>query len=179
MKKETWKENLDSEIDFWNRWLMTKGLEWKDDYLYRMDPAAEATGFFKEVLQTVLVDENYKILDVGAGPMTILGKIFNGIKLNITAVDALADIYDKLNWQDSRPGIITQQCETEYLSETFDENLFDLIHARNTLDHHYDVLAAFKNILYVTKKGGLVIISHTENEATNNQWNGLHQWNFF
>jgi ubiquinone/menaquinone biosynthesis C-methylase UbiE len=179
MNQKIWTDNLHSEINFWNRWAATKGIHWKDEYLYRINPNSEVTGFFKEVLQTVDVNENYKILDVGAGPITILGKFYNGIKLNITAVDALAESFNNINWQDNKPEIITQYCETEKLSETFEENSFDLVHARNTLDHHYDVLKAFKNMLYVTKKGGLIIISHTENEANNNKWDGLHKWNFF
>jgi ubiquinone/menaquinone biosynthesis C-methylase UbiE len=179
MNKKIWNDNLYSEIDFWNQWAATKGLQWKEDYSYRINPNSEATGFLKEVLQTVDVDENYKILDVGAGPITILGKFYNGIKLNITAVDALAETFNNINWQDNKPEIITQYCETEQLSETFAENSFDLVHARNTLDHHYDVSEALKNMLHVTKRGGLIIISHAENEANNNNWNGLHKWNFF
>jgi ubiquinone/menaquinone biosynthesis C-methylase UbiE len=179
MSRKIWTDNLHSEIDFWNRWVATKGLQWKEDYLYRINLNSEVTGFLREVLQTVNVNENYKILDVGAGPITILGKFYNGIKLNITAVDALAESYNNINWQDNKPEIITQYCETEKLSETFEENSFDLVHARNTLDHHYDVIESFKNMLYVTKKGGLIIISHTENEANNRKWDGLHKWNFF
>jgi ubiquinone/menaquinone biosynthesis C-methylase UbiE len=179
MNRTTWENNLNSEIDFWNNWLSTKGDAWKDDYIYRLESKTEAVGFFKESLQTVSVDEDYKILDVGAGPMTILGKFYNGVKLNITAVDALAEVFQKLNWQDKKPEIMTEYCETEKLCEKFNENSFDMVYARNTLDHHYDAPLALKNMLQVTKVGGLVVFSHTENEANNNHWEGLHKWNFY
>ena len=144
MKRFEWEKNIDSEIRFWNDWLLSRGLEWKDDYDYRMNPLSEVNGFFKSVLETKNVNKDYSILDVGAGPITILGKYYNGIKLNITAVDALAVHYDKLNWLDNRPEIITQYCETEELDNIFANDMFDMVYAKNTIDHHYDAPLAIK-----------------------------------
>jgi ubiquinone/menaquinone biosynthesis C-methylase UbiE len=178
MKRLEWEKNIDSEIRFWNDWLLSRGLEWKDDYNYRMNPLSEVNGFFKSVLETKNVNKDYSILDVGAGPITILGKYYNGIKLNITAVDALAKFYDKLNWLDNRPEIITQYCETEELDNTFANDMFDMVYARNTLDHHYDAPLAIKKMMQVAKIGGTIVLSHSENEATKHNWHGLHKWNF-
>jgi hypothetical protein len=41
MKRLEWGKNIDSEIRFWNDWLLSRGLEWKDDYNYRMNPLSE------------------------------------------------------------------------------------------------------------------------------------------
>jgi hypothetical protein len=88
-------KGVDHEVDFWTRWFGTKGLHWPDDYRRRLDPEAELD-------EPLIVDrlgdlgEEVAILDVGAGPLTALGKTYPGKTLRITPVDPLAPEYDKL-----------------------------------------------------------------------------------
>ncbi|NMH16577.1 methyltransferase domain-containing protein [Tepidiphilus baoligensis] len=178
MDRSEWLANIKSEIDFWSRWMETGGLSWPDDFVYRTDPNSEAVGLFRKYLEMVSAYPP-RVLDVGAGPLTILGKKINGQSINLTAVDALAEFYDQLPFPAGSPIVRTEKCETECLSEKFPENYFDITHAQNTLDHHYNPIAAILEMIKVTKRSGFIITSHAENEATRENWSGLHQWNFF
>jgi hypothetical protein len=53
-----------SEWTFWDRYFAGKGLEWPDDYAYRMNPSAEVTPDVAEVLEGA---DSLNVLDVGAG----------------------------------------------------------------------------------------------------------------
>ena len=72
----------------------------------------------------------------------------------------------------------TQRCDSERLLERFPENHFDLVHARNTLDHSYQPVEAIRQMLGVVKPTGFVVLSHFANEAEKQEYQGFHQWNF-
>jgi SAM-dependent methyltransferase len=132
-----------------------------------------------EPVYSFIKSGNCKILDVGAGPLTILGKIYKGQRLDITAVDALGDEYaDLLAKHGITPAIRTQTLESEKLTERFEQNTFDISYAENTLDHSYDPVLAIDQMLAVTKGGGAVVLIHSPNEGSEAAYLGLHQWNF-
>ena len=166
---------LKDEISCWDGWLKEKGGVWPDDYAARLDPNAP--------LQAHLVSrlpdkDEVSILDVGAGPLTIVGKVWPGHEVNIVAVDALADEYDKLlRWHGVEPIIRTRQCEMERLDSLFGLNMFDLVYCRNALDHCYDPVAAIRCMYAVVKPGRCVLLDHETNEGENEKYAGLHQWN--
>lgn len=155
MNKEQWSNGIKNEFDFWAKWLETKGREWPDDYLFRIDPDAELQAEIAGLLADI--SGIPKILDVGAGPMTKLGKKMKGVAIDLTAVDALADIYGELNYPTGLPLVRTQKCDSEKLSEKFSANSFDLVNATNTLDHSYDPITAIKEMIKVTNRA--VILS--------------------
>ena len=57
------------------------------------------------------------------------------------------------------------------------ENTFDMVHMRNSLDHSFDPLHGLLELLFICKVGGKIILRHAENEAVNENYSGLHQWN--
>ncbi len=178
MNRDEWSAGTNSEIGFWKLWIETRGAQWPADYEYRVDPNAELQ---YEIAQHIegLEGATPKVLDVGAGPMTIVGKRFRGVAINLTAVDALADQYDSLPFAPGLPLVRTLKCDSEALSETFGENVFDVVYARNTLDHGYDPVRAIREMLKVARPGGKVITAHLTNEAIAENWAGFHQWNFY
>jgi SAM-dependent methyltransferase len=173
--KNEWAEGINHEIDFWKRWLETQGLQWPDVYAYRIDPRAELQSYIADLLKDV--HGKPKILDVGAGPMTSLGKLFKGSEIELVATDALADEYMKLPFPDGLPLVRTIMCFSESLSEKFGSE-FDVTHACNTIDHSYDPINAIKEMIKVTKSGGYIFTDHAANEAIKENWVGFHQWNF-
>ncbi|VWB74799.1 hypothetical protein BLA23254_03507 [Burkholderia lata] len=175
MQKLQWSSGIDNEIEFWSKWLDTKGGSWPEDFQFRINPDTEVHPWMAELLSGV---PNPKILDVGAGPMTVLGKKMNGMPLDITAVDALGDRYSRLDFPSGLPLIKTRQCESECLTTMFPANTFDLTYAKNTLDHSYNPVEAFRQMVAVTKPGGFIATEHAANEALNENWEGFHQWNF-
>ena len=177
MNREQWSAAIQSEVGFWTRWLESGGLSWQEEFKYRADPHAEIRGLARTWLEGFAGAP--KVLDVGAGPVTVLGKFLDGRAIDLTAVDALAEIYDRLPFPPGLPVLRTQQCESERLREKFDAGTFDLTYAQNTLDHSYDPAAAILQMIEVTKTGGFIATAHAANEALNENWQGFHQWNFY
>lgn len=121
-----------------------------------------------------------KILDVGAGPVTMLGKKWNGKLIDITAVDPLAIKYNEiLNKNNIQPPVRTQVGYAEKLTEQFDENSFDIVHAINSLDHCFNPVEALRQMLKVVKRDSYVVLYHSTNEGIRHNYSGLHQWNFY
>lgn len=176
--EDTWNAALPEEIKFWRNWIETKGLNWKDSYAWRVDPDYE---FYPHLRPFVNVPEGgtVRVLDVGAGPLTVLGKNWPGRKLDIVAVDPLAEQYDKLLAEyNVVPLVRTQTGHGERLLEIFPESSFDLVFAENCLDHSYDPLLCLSQMLAVVKPGCYVATDHLVNEGKNESYEGLHQWNF-
>jgi SAM-dependent methyltransferase len=173
--KQIWGRGLSSELAFWDYWLTSHGSSSPEDYLRRIDPMSEISKPVSNFIQS----GNCKILDVGAGPLTILGKLYRGQRLDITAVDVLADEYAHLLAKHGiNPTIKTQTLESEKLTARFAHNTFDISYSENSLDHSYDPVLAIEEMLDVTKSGGAVVLIHIPNVASESHYLGLHQWNF-
>ena len=173
--REVWNSNLSTEVGFWERWIATRGLSWPDDFERRTSLSAEIG---PQIAQFV---ESYKdkLLDVGAGPLTVIGTMWKGHKMDVSAVDPLADSYNALlDRYQIVPPVRTQNIAAEELSLSFAPETFDLCFARNCLDHSYNPGLAIEQMLLVTKRGRKVVLVHQLNEGSNELYRGLHQWNF-
>ncbi len=120
-----------------------------------------------------------EILDVGAGPATWLGKSHPERHLRITPVDPLAADYDRLlRGAGLTPPVRTLPVSGEDLLSAFGSDAFDVVYARNALDHSADPLHIIEQMLAVVRRPGFVILRHLENEGASMQYEELHQWNF-
>jgi SAM-dependent methyltransferase len=174
--KLKWKAGIRSEIRFWDAYFSTKGLQWADTYGIRFDPDLPLQPRPAALLPP---QTEVHILDVGAGPLTYLGKKSEGKHINITAVDPLSDEYDRILYKyQIQPIVRTQQLAAEELTMRFPLNTFDLVVARNCIDHAYDPERAILQMIDVVKSGRYVLLEHRPNEAENSNYLGLHQWNF-
>ena len=174
---EIWAGAVDEEITFWRKWFATKGGPWPQDFKFRFDPESS----LQESVAKHLTDvgPSVRLLDVGSGPLTMIGKRWPGHDLEITPVDALADQYDALLAEFSlTPPVRTRKCDTEHLSDEFAPDTFDVAYCRNALDHHYQPLDAIHQMVTVVKPGGTVLLQHSVNEAEREAYSGMHQWNF-
>ena len=173
-----WRIQLHEEVSFWENWFASKGASWQHDFCDRQDPDFELQ---ESVRRWIDAPEGriVEILDVGAGPLTVLGKKWGGRQIKITAVDALADRYDRmLSTSGITPIVRTQFCHSENLLERFEPDRFDFVHALNTLDHHYNPLRALAQMFSVAKPGCFIYFKHETEEAERAGHSGLHQWNF-
>lgn len=169
---------LDGEVEFWDIWLTTRGIQWPDEYARRLDPEALLRPDHLRLING-FAKEDVDILDVGAGPLTLLGKRHPSKRLRIVATDLLAEHYDALLARHGvRPPVRTIFGDAERLTETFPVNSFDLVHSQNAIDHTADPLRAIKQMIAVAREGGLVALCHEENEAEHQQYGQLHVWNF-
>jgi SAM-dependent methyltransferase len=175
--RSKWKAGIESELVFWDSYFRTKGLQWADTYEIRFDPALPLQPRPADLIPRALTEVH--ILDVGAGPLTYLGKTLPGKQLRITAVDPLADEYDRiLEKYQVRPLVRTKRLDAEGLTAEIQSNTYDLAFARNCIDHAYNPEKAILQMIEVVKKGSYVLLEHRPNEAENERYRGLHQWNF-
>ena len=170
---------LSDEVGFWRDWFATGGLEWPDDYARRTDFTAEVED---PVLRDViggLTRRRVEILDVGAGPITTVGYRLADKDIVITAVDPLADDYNRVLREAGIDPPIRAECVAgEDLFERFGPDSFDIAFSRNALDHAIDPVPIIENMLQVLRPGGCAVLRHVPNEAVTEDYHQLHQWNF-
>jgi SAM-dependent methyltransferase len=176
-----WRARTKSEVEFWADWLLgAPGTEqWATDRELRLAPDTEIRDPLVRGELERMPAEEISILDVGAGPLTILGYRYPGKTLTIVPVDPLADQYDRL-LRDAHlePPIRTLAVPGEALLEHFGRHRFDIAYATNSLDHSADPLSIISNMVSVVRPGGTVLLRHKRNEGESARYGGLHQWNF-
>lgn len=184
--KQVWESGLGNEVDHWANWLSGGAEAFAhlpfNDYSWRRDPKADLRNqphiadFLTPISPAV---SPLRLLDVGAGPLTVVGKNLPGRQVQITAVDPLAPEYDKLLAHNQVvPLVRTTFAEVERLTDQFVENSFDFVYCQNALDHVYDPIKGIDEMLRVVKPGHTVVLFHRINEGENEKYWGLHQWNF-
>lgn len=174
-----WKAALRGEEGFWERWLETRGAYWPEDYARRMDPEHELQWHIKPYLVLDPGATSARILDVGAGLLTVLGKKHGKIRLEITAVDPLAEKYDRILARAGlMPAVRTIRGDAERVASMFPESSFDLVYAQNCIDHCRNPIVAIDQMLTLVKPGRFLMLEHAVNEGETMAYDGLHQWNF-
>jgi SAM-dependent methyltransferase len=174
--KSAWDAGLHEEIEFWRSVLSGERADFSEEMRGRADPNAPVVSYLAELLPKEATEIN--ILDVAAGPISSCGWKLDGRQVNLTAVDALAEVYNGLLDEFGiNPPVRTTVGEAERLSSQFGGGRFDLVHIRNALDHCYDPLLALREMLFVAKPGGTVFVHGFTNEAQAASYQGLHQWN--
>jgi SAM-dependent methyltransferase len=173
--EERWRQRLPAELAFWRDWMADPGSA--DDR--RLDPQA---GVWDPLLLRCLAladADPVEILDVGAGPFTVVGCRHPGKVLAVTAVDPLGAEYARLI---AASGLVapvpTGTCAGEQLRTHFGDRRFDVVHARNALDHSFDPGLCIREMVAVTRIGGHVALKHHVREAESQHYHGLHQHNF-
>jgi len=172
-----WEYAKAFEVAWWRGWITSRGLDWPEDYKPRLDPEQPLQDYVIRCLSAP-PGSTVSILDVGAGPMTKLGKSWEGRTVQITAIDPLADEYTRLLAEaDITPPVPTQPGEVERLTERFATNRFDLVHMQNALDHSHDPMLGIQQMLEVVKPGCYVLLFHAVNEGHHANYTGFHHWN--
>ena len=180
--EEVWKTRLPSEIHFWDEWLRTRGLQWPETYVDALDLDRPLQDYLQSILSSKLYGGVVfnSILDVGAGPLTVIGRVWPFHIVHVTPIDPLADEYTRLLTKHGvRAPVPTQPCKGEDILEHFAPNTFDLAHAQNSLDHSFDPILIIQNMFQVVKPGGAVYLNHAVREADTQHHEGLHQHNMY
>lgn len=174
-----WSKALPEELEFWEKALAEQGRHWiRSEYEERTNPNLELQSELKALIPAA-PGAVVRLLDVGAGPLTRLGKKWEGRTVQLYPVDPLAEDYRKLlDRLKIRPAVYTETGHGEKLSEQFPGNHFDLAYASNSLDHSYDPLLAIRQMFEVVKPGCCVYLWHFARVGTAEGYQGLHQWDF-
>jgi 2-polyprenyl-3-methyl-5-hydroxy-6-metoxy-1,4-benzoquinol methylase len=174
---EKWEIGKGIELKFWNNWIQTRGADWPDDFQKRMSPDNKA-----DSVVTGLIDKSCKIpkvLDLGAGPISVFPlNLHDGRKVELTAVDALADNYAAtLRTNKIKPLVETIQGMGERLGKVADSNYFDFVYMRNALDHTYSPFDVIESMLNVLKAGCVAFLTHKKNLGARENYEGSAMWN--
>jgi ubiquinone/menaquinone biosynthesis C-methylase UbiE len=170
-----WSHGLQSEVDFWRRWLTD------DKFVEGRKARIAGTAVFAQYYLDLISappGRLVKVLDVGSGPVSTLGARARQNPVELVCADALADSYNDLLLQtghDELPKI--EKVKGEDLVTAFGESSFDIVHCANALDHFEDPALSFKNMYDVCRPGGAVVLISVENEGERENYQGLHQWN--
>jgi SAM-dependent methyltransferase len=175
--RSVWRAELPSEVKFWDGWIASNwgGTSNWEKLLDTQRPLDRGVTDLIDAAPGAVV----RVLDVGAGPLTALGQKWDGRRVIVSAVDPLADEYRKaLERKNVVPPTWTQKGDAEALTELFAHGTFDYAYASNCLDHSYNPLKAFREVVSVLKPGCTALLEHASNEAVFERYTGLHQWNF-
>ena len=174
-----WVDGVGDELRFWDSWLAGRGLQWAEEYARRLDSEAPLVPRVAEAVRGVAEKGPFRVLDVGAGPITDLGYRLPGFDLSVDATDPLAPLYAALLARHGvAPPVATRFAPAEDLCLFVPEGGYDLVHCRNALDHSFDPLRGIEQMLAAARVGGAVLLRHFADEATPNGGHGLHRWNF-
>lgn len=172
---DSWKDALPSEVHFWKRVMTGEMPQYERNLRER---ASGRTPFPAHLANYLAKDRVTRILDVGAGPHSVIGLSNAPSPIELVAIDPLADSYNEMLMQQGiTPVTRAIRGEAERLHE-YNLGKFDLIFSRNALDHSYDPLAAIDSMLHVLAKGGAIHLEGSVNEGERQSYSGLHQWNF-
>lgn len=165
------------ELDYWDGWLARHGGAEAREYRFRVDPRAPLQQAYKDWAKTPW-GGRLEVLDVGAGALTSLGKVWLGRDVRLHPIDPLADRYAPLlEAHGVQPPVRTSYGRAEDILQRYGTDRFDLGHARNSIDHSQDPIDAIEQLVAVVRRGGLVVLMHATNEADKQGFGGFHQWN--
>lgn len=178
------------EVYFWRSLIMGTDLRWPGELDERFQKNRELFPGLAHLLAPTVGDE-VRILDVGAGPLTVLGNVWPSSvptpsrpgkappHVTIIPIDTLADEYNKiLDEAGKTPPIRCIKGEGESLATLFPDGGFDMVYSKNAIDHSADPLPILHAMLGVLKPQGIVYLGHAVNEGETQEYSGLHQWNF-
>jgi SAM-dependent methyltransferase len=174
-----WETSLPEEVHFWAKALADPARNWVlEEFSQRTNPELP----LQQELRDLLGEDCgpvVRILDVGAGPLTRLGKVWRGKTLEIVPTDPLAPEYDRILREiDLQPVVRTIAIQGEQLTKHFSSGAFDIAYASNSLDHTEDPLEIIRQMAVLVKVGGYLYLWHFVNSGIGEHYSGLHQWNF-
>lgn len=174
--RNRWRTQLPKEVSFWKQWIDSGGGN-SERYRQGLDRSLPLQPELARLLDAT--EGEVRILDVGAGPISFVGKVFGDRPVTLVPVDPLAEEYERLlTAAGVEPPVPTRNGSAEELSKQFPEGSFDLVHASNSIDHAFDPVLAIAEMVKMVRPGGYVYLSHFRNEGHQNGYYGLHQWNF-
>lgn len=174
--KDKWQQGLPHETAFWLRQIEGGDSRWPGEIEKRVQDRDLQEGFCAAI--DAPEGAEVHILDVGSGPVSVLGTLWPGRSVVIHPTDPLADEYNAmLDRAGLKPRFRPIRCDAESLADLFGANRFDMVFCHNALDHCYNPVGAIEQMLAVVKPGMTVRLEHVQNEGVREHYVGLHQWN--
>jgi ubiquinone/menaquinone biosynthesis C-methylase UbiE len=115
------------------------------------------------------------IAELGAGPVCTIGNVWPGTNVNLYASDLLWDYYQKM-WERRKLSPVVPIERQDMESLTYPDEMFDIVHCVNALDHCLNPMQALKEMQRVCKKDGWIYLRHKIRQKERNP-GGMHYWN--
>jgi SAM-dependent methyltransferase len=175
--RQRWSKHLGSEFGYWERLIATPD-RFREQFGWCLDPELEVRqDELREAVEAV-PRSRVRVLDVGAGPVTVVGKRWAGKAIEVTPIDPLADVYNEaLRKAGIDVPVATQRLAVEDLSARYSAGSFDIAYCHNALDHMPDPVGALGIMLSVVVADGFVVVRCLPDEGERNSYYGIHQWN--
>lgn len=153
----------------------------KTTYFYRHKFAAKEAEFNRDMplpdyFAPMIGDKKQVVIaEVGAGPINTIGNHYKDVDVIIYASDVMQPEYQK-SWKhhNKQPIVPVMYEDMEKLS--YPDEMFDIVHCRNAIDHTPNLLKAIEELKRVCKKGGWVYMAHAPGQKT--RYGGMHYHNF-
>jgi SAM-dependent methyltransferase len=175
--KQRWSKHLGSEAGYWERLIATPD-RFREQFGWCLDPELEVRQEELHEAIDAVPRDRLRLLDVGAGPVTVVGRRWAGKSIEVTPIDPLADVYNEaLHKSGIDVPVPTRQLAVEDLAGHFGARSFDLAYCHNAIDHMPDPLEALDIMLSLVASDGFVVIRCLPEEGERNSYFGIHQWN--
>lgn len=115
------------------------------------------------------------IAELGAGPINTIGNEWPGTKVIIYASDILQPEYQKF-WEESGKTPIVPVSHEDMEELSYPDEMFDIVHCVNAIDHTPNLHRAIEELKRVCKKGGWVYLRHAHGQKT--KYGGMHYHDF-
>lgn len=174
--------SLADELTFWARELSEERVyPWHGDRLTREGRSKSFPDFLRPVFRhagETFGGEVLHVVEIGSGPLSTLGWAVEQGLCTVTAVDPLADAYNRLLDETGVDVPIRPvKGDGERLLELLEPDSCHIAFVANALDHVEDPLRTFRNLATVVKPGGFICMTHFVDEGSHEGWEQLHQWN--
>ncbi len=161
-------------------WALGTEMAYWDDELTNNRPEGWIEPMHGDVIPAIsLLKETFRerirVLELGPGPRSRLTEPHRKKLFGLVAVDPLADDFKKyLGGEDF---LVHGHGET--VDELFSPQTFHMCYASNVLDHSKDPAQCFRNMIELTRIGGLIMVQGNVNEGDRTKWSGLHKYNMW
>ena len=167
-----WNSGLADEQAFWDRWL---GAADSPGFRFRMDPTSPLQPWIESWMDPSRSVQ--RIIDVGSGPLSVLGRRSAIGTIEISCCDPLAREYQLLlERHHIAPPHTVVAVAGEALSSYFPRGHFDVSFSNNAIDHAQDPLLVLREMALVTRPSGVIIVQVADREGRRASYTGLHQW---
>ncbi len=171
---EIWKAGVVEEIQWWWSWTLKLKHEGKLENWANF----KANKFpYEQYVDQFDKNHTLRILNIGCGPRSTMGEKSAHPKLEFTHMDPLSSAYNKLMILLNAPGTGDIVFGAVEVLDQLDLQKFNIISAKNCLDHAYDVPKGILKIINQMDDKGLIELEHYENEGEAQNYLGMHKWN--
>ena len=169
-----WIGGVSYEVAFWSSYLAQEQHRSQIvSHLSSKEDIAQPLGTF----DPAVLDESFKVLDVGCGMAYHNCPYIDGHKIDLHYVDPLAFFYNDIA---ASKGVDLPKIEfamVEYLSAFYEPGSVSLVLIQNALDHCFQPVRGILESMKLLKCGGTLYLFHHKNEAEHENYIGFHQFN--